>query len=355
MNTIYAFCRPGFEVEAGQELVDAGISIGVFGHFVPMSRQGVVTLILGSGRDRDRLLRDVSLTSLVFVRDWFAGLCEITLPQGDRVQAVVSALSDGDSLPDLSDLQVQVAEGNQDRDLHRFARKWTSPLARALRDRELIRPVRETGDRLEVLLLDFQRVMLGYSLVGNRSPFVGGRPRLKMPPQAPSRSTLKLEEAWHTFIGDHDWYEYLGGGKRAVDLGAAPGGWTWQLVNQGMQVTAVDNGPMDSALMASGQVEHLREDGYAWLPRRAVDWLVCDIVDKPRRTIEVMQSWLIQRLCRFAVFNLKLPMKDRYAHWLSCRDQFLAGLQEAGIQVRLQAKHLYHDREEITCFVERLS
>ncbi len=27
-----------------------------------------------------------------------------------------------------------------------------------------------------------------------------GIPRLKFPREAPSRSTLKLEEAWHTFI-----------------------------------------------------------------------------------------------------------------------------------------------------------
>ncbi len=353
MKSIYAFCRPGFEVEAGQELVDAGIAVGAFGHFVPMGRQGVVELVLTTGRDR--LLREVPLTSLVFTRDWFAGIGEVALPASNRVEAVVSALLDAGGLPELADLQVQVAEANQDRDLHRFARKWTSPLARALREKGLIRPVRGQGDRLEVLVPDFDRVWLGYSLAGNRSPFPGGRPRLKMPAQAPSRSTLKLEEAWHTFIGERDWYEYLGGGKRAVDLGAAPGGWTWQLVNQGMQVTAVDNGPMDPTLMASGQVQHLREDGFAWRPRKAVDWLVCDIVDKPSRTIGVMQQWLMQRLCRFAVFNLKLPMKSRYAHWIACRDEFLAGLQDAGIQVRLQAKHLYHDREEITCFVERLS
>ena len=69
---------------------------------------------------------------------------------------------------------------------------------------------------------------------------------------------------------------------------------------------------MDGQLMASGMVEHVRADGFMWKPRRAVDWLVCDIVDKPRRTTALME-WLEQRLCRFAVFNLKLPMKQRYA------------------------------------------
>lgn len=148
--------------------------------------------------------------------------------------------------------------------------------------------------------------------------------------------------------------DYLGGGKKAVDLGAAPGGWTWQLVRQGMRVVAVDNGPMDPGLMASGLVEHVRADGYRWRPRRGVDWMVCDIVDQPRKTAALAVTWLAERLCRYTVFNLKLPMKQRYEEWLLCRERIEQGLAEADIGYRMRARHLYHDREEITCFIERL-
>src|SRR3546814_1126995 len=51
-------------------------------------------------------------------------------------------------------------------------------------------------------------------------------------------STLKLEEAWHHFIPRDQWDERLHSDMTGVDLGAAPGGWTWQLVNRGMLVTA---------------------------------------------------------------------------------------------------------------------
>ncbi len=47
-------------------------------------------------------------------------------------------------------------------------------------------------------------------------------------------------------------------------------------------------------------------------------------------------------------------MKKRYEEWLLCREFIAEGLADAGIQHRLQARHLYHDREEITCFLERL-
>jgi 23S rRNA (cytidine2498-2'-O)-methyltransferase len=81
-----------------------------------------------------------------------------------------------------------------------------------------------------------------------------GIPRLRMPRSAPSRATLKLEEAWHHFISAEEWDQRLPPGMRSVDLGAAPGGWTWQLAQRGMFVEAIDNGSMDQALMDSGQV-----------------------------------------------------------------------------------------------------
>ena len=45
-----------------------------------------------------------------------------------------------------------------------------------------------------------------------------------------------------------------------------PGGWTYQLVKHSMRVQAVDNGPMAESLMETGQVRHLREDGFKFVP-----------------------------------------------------------------------------------------
>ncbi len=81
-----------------------------------------------------------------------------------------------------------------------------------------------------------------------------GIPRLKFPSDAPSRSTLKLEEAFHVFIPADEWDERLANGMYAVDLGACPGGWTYQLVKRNMWVSSVDNGPMAQSLMDTGQV-----------------------------------------------------------------------------------------------------
>src|SRR5690554_2323925 len=357
INQLLAFCRPGFESEAGLELTDAFAALGAWGYFTPQSHSGWLLFTVSGGAGVAELLERLPLDALVFTRDWLMVVDEVELPERDRVGAVVSALRASGSVAARACTRVDVrtAENSPDADLGRFARKWVAPLAKALRGAELLGAGQErpADDRLEVFLPDFHRALIGISPGSNRARWPMGIPRLKLPASAPSRSALKLEEAWKVLLPPEQVHDYLGGGKTAVDLGAAPGGWTWNLVQQGMRVTAVDNGPMNDELMATGMVTHVQADGYLWRPRRAVDWMVCDIVDKPRRTASMVADWFSDQLCRYSVFNLKLPMKKRYDEWLICRDLLLARLADAPFSVRLQARQLYHDREEITCFLER--
>jgi 23S rRNA (cytidine2498-2'-O)-methyltransferase len=357
MEQMIAFCRPGFETDAGRELTDAAAVAGVFGYFEPGPGPGLLTFNLPLPATAKDLLTALPIDDLVFVRDWFVVIADIMLPREDRVGAVVEALGDCAAvLPSCSRVDIRLAETNDDHDLGNFARKWMSPLSRALRGAGRLEqnPKADAPGRLELLLLSFERVIVGVSLAMNRADHASGIVRLRLPDEAPSRSALKLEEAWKVFLPAKRILDYLGGGKQAVDLGAAPGGWTWQLVKQGMLVTAVDNGPMNPQLMASGQVTHVRADGYDWTPKRRVDWMVCDIVDHPRRTAAMVVEWLSGNLCRYVIFNLKLPMKKRYDEWLICREILETGLASSDRAFRIKARHLYHDREEITCFIERL-
>ena len=356
MEQLIAICRPGFETEAGRELTDSAASGGVYGYFEPSVNQGFLTFHCPGSGQVEILVQRLSIDQLVFVRDWFVVLADIALPTSDRVGAVIDALRSVDgAIPVCARIEIRLPENNADADLGNFARKWVSPLSKALRGAGLLEKdsKAESPARLEVLLTGFERAIVGFSLASNRARYVSGIPRLRLPASAPSRSALKLEEAWKVFLPPGQELDYLGSGKQAVDLGAAPGGWTWQLVRQGMMVTAVDNGPMNVELMASGHVEHVEADGYQWRPRRGVDWMVCDIADHPRRTSEMVVHWLSAKLCRYTVFNLKLPMKKRYDEWLVCKDILEEGLAQTEMNFLLRARHLYHDREEITCFIER--
>ena len=175
-----------------------------------------------------------------------------------------------------------------------------------------------------------------------------GIPRLRMPSTAPSRSTLKLEEAIHWFLSPDQQATLIHSGMSAVDLGAAPGGWSWQLVQRDCLVTAIDNGPMQDALMRTGMVEHLQTDAFTYTPKKTVDWLVCDMAERPLHVSRLIARWFTDGHCRNAIFNLKLPMKKRLASVEECVEFLHEKLSQAGIEYQLKAKQLYHDREEIT-------
>ena len=170
---------------------------------------------------------------------------------------------------------------------------------------------------------------------------------MRMPGGAPSRSTLKLAEALVTFLGDRE-ADLLRAGMRAVDLGAAPGGWTWQLAQRGLRVIAVDNGALKGAVGKDSLVEHLRVDGLTYRPRRPVDWMVCDMVLPPARIAALVAGWMADGACRRTIYNLKLPMKKRYDEVRRCEALIHDALERRRARYTLRFKQLYHDREEIT-------
>jgi 23S rRNA (cytidine2498-2'-O)-methyltransferase len=120
------------------------------------------------------------------------------------------------------------------------------------------------------------------------SPFVGGAPVFVEDREGPpSRAYLKLWEGL-TRIGRHP-----GPGETCLDLGAAPGGWTWALAKLGAQVTAVDKAPLDPGVAAMLGVTHRQESAFGLEPRNEapVDWLFSDVICYPARLLGLVQRW----------------------------------------------------------------
>ncbi|ATJ81890.1 23S rRNA (cytidine(2498)-2'-O)-methyltransferase RlmM [Halomonas beimenensis] len=350
-NALLLYCRPGFEPDLAAEILDKAARLGEPGAPRFERGEGSVRFELAGERPANALHRELPLTSLVFARQSLVALPPLALDREDRLSAIVAQVRD--SGWSFESVWQETPDTNEAKALAGLIKALRRPLESSLRKCGALRR-KAGGRRLHLLWSDGDRVQLGMSFPGNRSDLPGGIRRLRFPHDAPSRSTLKLEEAWHEFVPREQWEARLAEGMQAADLGAAPGGWTWQLVHRGMQVFAIDNGPMDRKLMATGLVEHLREDGFVWAPPGRLDWLVCDIVDKPARVIAMVERWLIRRWCREAVFNLKLPMKRRWeavAEGLARLDEALA---EAGIPAEIGCRHLYHDREEVTVHVRLL-
>ncbi len=350
-NGLLLYCRPGFEKECLAEIIDLGSEKAVFGWANLEMNSGFVLFETEQPEQAYQLL-----PKLVFTRDaWpvFARLDELN--PNDRLYPIVSEirqfLENSHSIR-LGGVSSEFAEGDAYRATAKFAGKFVHPVRQGLRKDKLLTPKDQNREAfLRLFFKDSSQVLIGIDRPELRQPWLMGIARLKFPASAPSRSTLKLEEGFHCFLGK-DWREQLENAHTGVDLGAAPGGWTWQLVNQSMHVYAVDNGPMDKALMDTGLVDHVQEDGFIWKPPKKVDWLVCDMVEKPARVARLMYDWLDQRHASYALFNLKLPMKKRYQQWLEIKEFIELQLLQNYPKARYQAKHLYHDREEITVFLD---
>lgn len=345
LSALLLYCRAGFEKECAQDITQAAEDLGVAGWCKAAPDSAFVLFHPAGAHELSILQKQLSFAELSFARQMVFVTGPLQLSAENRLPPLLEAAS---ALPGpYSDLWLETADTNAAKELSGFCRKFEPHLKKALDQAGLLKPGSARLPRLHVFFTDSTTAHAGISRPGNSSNWPMGIPRLKMPREAPSRSTLKLAEALLEMLSEQERAQ-LRPGRRAVDLGAAPGGWTWQLANRGMKVTAVDNGPMDKALMEGGLVEHLRADGFTFRPRHPVDWLVCDMVDKPARVLDLVARWFERGDCRAAVFNLKLPMKRRFEEVRLSRAVLQERLSKLEGSWRIAARQLYHDREEIT-------
>ena len=349
LQQIMLLCRPGFESECAAEMLDYAHDLGFPAYINAKKETGYAHLVSAENRDIHPLLEAIDFNDLIFTRQWFASAEKISgLPEKNRTAPLVNIAHQISEELDcrFNDIELSYADTNEGKALNRFCTAFRQHLLNALKKTKLLSS--HAGFRLHIFFLDSATAWMGISRLDNSAQDPMGIPRLRMPKSAPSRSTLKLDEAINWFFGKEQQSSWFKPGMHAVDLGASPGGWSWQLVKRGLLVTAVDNGPMDRELMSSGMVEHLRSDAFTYLPDRKIDWLVCDMAERPLHVSRLIARWFIQRSCKAAIFNLKLPMKKRYPSVLECKNLINRELSKASIKHSLHIKHLYHDREEVT-------
>jgi 23S rRNA (cytidine2498-2'-O)-methyltransferase len=213
-----------------------------------------------------------------------------------------------------------------------------------------------------------------------REVWLNGQRRMADDAAAPSRSYLKVEEA----------YIVLGRepapGETVADLGAAPGGWSFSAAKHGARVVAIDNGPLKGGALDHPLIEHRREDAFRFQPAedaidtndpscldqthgrdaRATwhgrpahvgsnpnakvcwhyDWLFCDMLEDPHHVLhQIVEPWLARRWCRRFVINLKFGRVDPLALLAELRAPASPFVAHA---TNVRIRHLYHDREEFT-------
>lgn len=328
------YCRPGFERDCVEETQAKPIEA--------LENSGFVVLEGKPNLDYSRL---------TFARQLIELFNEIKyLSEKDRLSPILAALSN--SAEKFSSVYLEVPDSNEGKTLSSFTKRFQPLLEEALRERACL-----SNDpalpRLHLFFPDKQRVLIGSSTPHNSNPAQNGIQRVSMAHDAPSRSYLKLAEAFEVLLNKSQRDQYVKSGMTAVDLGAAPGGWSWQLVQRNFKVTAVDNGALKGAAATHASIKHLRKDGFSFRPQRPVDWLVCDMVEQPQRVATLISEWFCNGLTQHAIFNLKLPMKKRVTALQNALEIIHNSLKKKGIRYQLHAKQLYHDREEVTVFLSR--
>ena len=177
-------------------------------------------------------------------------------------------------------------------------------------------------------LLDHGRMLASPT---KSSPFPTGECRFEEDRAGPpSRAYLKLWEAL-TRLGAHP-----GPGDTCLDLGAAPGGWTWALAELGARVRAVDKAPLDPRVAAMPGVEAVVESAFAMAPE-PVDWLVCDVIAYPARVFDLVERWIVAGAAARIVCTVKFQGDTDHA--AASRFAALPGGQLA---------HLFHNKHELT-------
>jgi 23S rRNA (cytidine2498-2'-O)-methyltransferase len=124
---------------------------------------------------------------------------------------------------------------------------------------------------------------------------------------APSRAFAKLVEA-EARMGRR-----IENGQSCVDLGASPGSWSYVALNRGAQVTAVDRSELREDLMRHPGLRLEIADAFKFKPEEVVDWLVCDVIAAPQRSMDLLLEWLRERRMRNFVVTIKFKGQDEYA------------------------------------------
>lgn len=205
---------------------------------------------------------------------------------------------------------------------------------------------------IQILMVERERVWL--SVAAPRplpwggtelAPWPGGAVDIPENRAPPSRAYRKLEEAF-AWMG-----RAPGPGELCIDLGAAPGGWTFTALEHGARVLAVDRAPLAPPVSRHPRLRMLEGNAFTFTPADGAlpqgggkaDWLLSDVICEPPRALALVERWLGAGWCRHLVVTVKFKGSAGYGILAEVR----ATLERLGCP-RRRIKHLQHNKNEVT-------
>jgi len=138
------------------------------------------------------------------------------------------------------------------------------------------------------------------------SSFPRGEVPLADDKSAPSRAFTKLVESEQR-LG-----RQIERGQTCVDLGASPGSWSYVPIQRGATVIAIDRSELREDLMRNPRLHFESTDAFKYKPPQTVEWLVCDVIAAPQRSIDLLLEWLREKRMRNFIVTIKFKGHDEY-------------------------------------------
>lgn len=139
----------------------------------------------------------------------------------------------------------------------------------------------------------------------------------------------------------------LQGEGNALDIGAAPGGWTKVLADYGYQVSAVDPGKLDKRLSSYDNIKHYRARVEDVEFDKDFNLITCDMNGDPLKTAAFMCK-IHNKLAGngYSIITLKLPFRDEEE-----RIQRSLNILKDDYNI-ISVKNLTYNRREVTVFMQ---
>lgn len=281
---------------------------------------------------------------LAFTRHLFRGVAEVPHEEAEDLAAFGDiAIEAWQSIPMPAKVALHVWQSG-DADLPYRNDQLRRRLESALQDID-VEVVRGGASHILSACQVADGIILGSNGAANAlSDWPGGRVSLARPKEQISRSEFKLEEIIRTNLVE------LPTSGNALDLGAAPGGWTRILLNRGLNVWAVDSGLLDKRLAGKQGLTYVPSLAGPFLSENTheFDLVVNDMRMEPPVSASIMNS-----AARFvpsgglAVMSIKLQPESP----LDQIDKAVAQMKKNWQAESL--RQLFHNRHEITAILRR--
>jgi len=280
-------------------------------HIMPIMNAGEISGVLDT--DKDDLLKAVDQITTMAPGSKFAVQCRV--------------ISGG--LPySAKDIEVYIGEA--------YYNRGNIP---SFSDRDIV------NDDIDVIsiLIHGKTYFVGFSKSSDNLNFHSDehRIRARAGKREISRAESKLIEALSTFRIELD------GQGTALDLGAAPGGWSKVLADYGYNVLAVDPAELHPDLEKDKRIKHLKSKAQDIKLEQPLDLIVNDMNMEPQETGKIMND--IAHLLKeggLAIVTFKLP-----SHAQRSIEEAVTILDK-NYKV-LKIRSLFHNRQEVTALLQR--